>query len=262
MRFTAVLFYILFSSALFSQGIEFFHGEWQEALEQAEKSDKLLFVDAYAQWCGPCKRMAKEVFTKEEVGSFFNDNFINLKLDMETEDGRAFGKKYPVSAYPTLFFVNGKGEIVKKVTGGKKANDLISLGKVAIQSYDRSGDYAVQYEEGDRSFDLMYNYVKELNKVNKPSLKISNEYISSNPEISAAQKAKFLMVAVTESDARLFDELLTLKQEAIKGEGKEAFEDKVRTACLKAAAKAVEYDYEDLVTEAVAKYKEAKVGDR
>lgn len=85
------------------EGIQFFHGTWAEALEKAKIEDKLLFVDAYAQWCGPCKVMAKNVFTQKKVGDFFNENFINLKMDMETTDGASFGHKYPVSAYPTLF---------------------------------------------------------------------------------------------------------------------------------------------------------------
>lgn len=261
MRFTGFLFCLLFTSAVFSQGIEFFDGEWKDALAQAEKTEKLVFVDAYAQWCGPCKRMAREVFTQAEVGDFFNSNFINLKLDMETPDGRDFGTKYPVSAYPTLLFLNGDGEIVKKVTGGKQADDLIALGKTAIQSYDRSGDYAVQYEEGDRSYDLVYNYVKELNKVGKPSLKISNDYINSKPDISKEEKAAFLLVAVTESDSKLFDQLVKLKAEAIGSSTEDAFNDKIKSACMAAVAKAVEFDYKDLIIEGVEKYKKAKVGD-
>lgn len=261
MRFTGLIILCLLCSVGFSQGIEFFHGEWKEALEEAKKDDRLVFVDAYAQWCGPCKRMAKDVFTQEEVGDFFNTNFVNLKLDMETADGRNFGSKYPVSAYPTLLFLNSKGELVKKVTGGKQAADLIALGQTAIKSYDKSGDYAIKYEEGDRSYDLVLNYVTELNKVNKPSMKISNDYLNSNPEISAQQKATFLLAAVTESDSKLFDQLIALKSEIKKADLEESFTVKVRDAAMASVAKAVEYDYQDLVTEAITKYKSSGVGD-
>ena len=50
-------------SSLTGQGIDFFHGTWEEALEKATAEEKPIFVDAYAVWCGPCKRMAREVFT-------------------------------------------------------------------------------------------------------------------------------------------------------------------------------------------------------
>ena len=163
MRTTGLL--LLFISILSfnsstAQGIEFFHGTWKEALVEAEKDDKLVFVDAYAKWCGPCKRMAKDVFTKAEVGQFYNENFINLKLDMEEMDGVTFGHEYPVSAYPTLIFLNHKGELIKKSTGGKQVAGLIELGKTAILSYDKTEDFAILYEEGNRDFDLMVNYVK------------------------------------------------------------------------------------------------------
>ena len=205
--------------------------------------------------------MAKNVFTLSEVGDFFNDNFINLKLDMEESDGRTFGSKYPVSAYPTLFFLSPDGEIVKKSTGGKQADGLIDLGKKAIQGWDKSADYAVKYEAGDRDFDLMVNYVRELNKVGKPSLKISNDYLKSKPNISNQQMAEFLMVAVTESDSRLFSKLVALKSEALSKVSQEAFEQKIKSATMATIAKAVEFDFEDLVTEAIDNYKSAEVGD-
>ncbi|NNE16699.1 MAG: DUF255 domain-containing protein [Saprospiraceae bacterium] len=244
-----------------AQGISFFHGTWQEALDEAKKTDKVVFVDAYAKWCGPCKAMARNVFTQEEVGNYFNENFINLKLDMEEKDGISFGRKYPVSAFPTLFFLTPDGEMIKKSVGGKKAKDLIELGKNSLKGYDKSGQYVDQYEAGNRDFDLMLNYVSALNKVGKPSLKISNDYISSNPNISDDQKAKFLLAAITESDSKLFEELMPLKKKAKKHATEEEYEKKIETACMKTVAKAVEYEFEELLTEAIEKYKEADAGD-
>jgi len=264
MKTTGLLFLfisILSYNTSTAQGIEFFKGTWKEAIEEAKKDDKLVFVDAYAKWCGPCKKMAKNVFTKAEVGDFFNKNFVNLKLDMEEMDGVKFGHEYPVSAYPTLLFLNPKGELVKKSVGGKQANDLIELGKVAILSYDKSDDFAILYEKGDRDFDLMINYVKELNKVNKPSLKISNDYISSKPDITAEQRAQFLYTAVTESDSRLFTEMIKSKDLVLKTVSPVDFKTKVKKLALKTVEKAVEYDYADLLKDAISAYKSAKLGD-
>lgn len=260
-RISFLLLIYAFAYNLNAQGISFYEGTWKEALEEAKKDDKIVFVDSYAQWCGPCKRMAKTEFTKEEVGEFYNKNFINVKLDMEASDGMSFGSKYPVSAFPTLFYLDSQGNILKKVTGGQKAEQLIELGKVAIKSYDKTEGLQKMYDEGKRDFDLMVTFVKELNKVDKPSLKISNEYLNSNPDITKEQKAEFLMNAVTEADSKLFDQLVELKSEAIKATSKEAYENKVKVASLKTVGKAVEFDYKELVDEAIGQYKKAKVGN-
>ncbi|HCE85197.1 MAG TPA: hypothetical protein DEO99_03495, partial [Bacteroidetes bacterium] len=87
MRIVSFLLTFFVCASLTSQGISFFEGSFDAAKELAAKEGKLIFMDSYAKWCGPCKRMARDVFTVEEVGDFFNANFVNLKMDMETEEG-------------------------------------------------------------------------------------------------------------------------------------------------------------------------------
>ncbi len=261
LRLSGLLVVLFCSSLVYGQGIQFFDGTWKEALAEAQKGDKIVFVDAYATWCGPCKRMAKKEFTKADVGDFYNSNFINVKLDMEKSDGMSFGASYPVQAFPTLFYLDPEGEMLKKVTGGQTGDKLIELAKLAIKSYDKTDKFAELYEQGKRDYDLMVNYVKELNKVGKPSLKISNDYIKSNPDISDVEKAAFLMEAVTESDSKLFNQLASLRDEAIEASSEEEYKMVVEEAVFATIKKAVEYDYEDLVQEAITQYNKADIGD-
>lgn len=114
-------------------GIQFFHGTWKEALKKASKENKLIFLDAYASWCGPCKIMARNTFTDEKVGDFFNANFINVKMDMEKNaDGRRLSGKYKLTAYPTLYFVNGSENVVHQELGMQNKKQLIEVGKRAL----------------------------------------------------------------------------------------------------------------------------------
>ena len=64
-------------------GIRFFKGTFAEALAEAQRQNKPLFVDFYATWCVPCKKMEKTIFTQPEVGKFFNEKFVNLQMDAE-----------------------------------------------------------------------------------------------------------------------------------------------------------------------------------
>ncbi len=247
-----IVFYVmlLISFQASAQGIEFFHGTWEEALVKAQEEEKLIFVDAYATWCGPCKRMAATVFTDEGVGEYYNQAFISLKLDMEKPQGRAFGDKFPVSAYPTLFYINEKGELLKRVVGGKSVEQFLSIGQDIAGSYDRSGDLAELYEKGDRDYDLVFKYVKALNNANKSSLKVANDYLREKKDFTDEQRANFLYEAMTTSDSRLFKLFIKerSKIEAIVGADKVS--EKIEDACWKTISNAIEFESPSLLTEA------------
>ncbi len=115
-------------------GITFFQGTWSEALAAAKKQKKLIFVDAYAVWCGPCKFMANNVFPDKAVGEYFNKNFINYKFDMEKGEGPEFARKYQVNAYPTLLFINAAGEVSHRQTGASDAAGFLKVGEAALAS--------------------------------------------------------------------------------------------------------------------------------
>ena len=70
---------------------------FDEALKVAAKENKLVFIDFYTDWCGPCKKMAKDVFPQKMVGDFMNAKFVNLKLNAEKE-GRELAARYKVNA--------------------------------------------------------------------------------------------------------------------------------------------------------------------
>jgi len=239
------------TTVMAAQGIEFVDMKWQEALAEAKEQNKLLFVDAYAQWCGPCKRMAKHEFTKEAVGDYYNANFVNLKLDMESPNGRTFDSSYPVSAYPTMFFLDGDGKVVRKIKGGQKGDQLISMAKGVVNSYDYSADYKVKYDEGDRSYETVYNYVKTLNQSGKSSLAISNQYLRSEPELTAEQELAFIAEAAVESDSKLFEQLLDQKKATVELLGAAAYDKIIMRACDNTVSKAVEYETQDLLDEAI-----------
>lgn len=114
-------------------GIEFFHGSWAEAKKKADKGNKLIFLDAMTSWCGPCKMMARNTFTDAEVGKFFNKNFVNYKMDMEkNEDGPRLSRKFKLTAYPSLYFLDENENIVHSSLGYQKPAQLLALAKTAL----------------------------------------------------------------------------------------------------------------------------------
>ncbi|NVK63707.1 MAG: thioredoxin family protein [Flavobacteriales bacterium] len=134
-----VLFFAVVAVALMSSfagdknGIEFSNISLEKAKKQASKSGKLIFIDAYTDWCGPCKRMAATTFKDPEVGEFFNENFINMKVEMEKDaDGREIAQRYRVRAYPTLLIIDGDGNLKKSIIGFKSKNQLLAIAESVL----------------------------------------------------------------------------------------------------------------------------------
>lgn len=127
--FLTIAISFTFSFIAQNREINFEHGNLASVLEKAKKENKLIFVDAYTTWCGPCKWMAKNVFTNDTVADYFNKTFVNYKLDMEKGEGIDFAKKYEVGCYPTLLYIDGTGNLVHRTAGAGNVSQLIVEGK-------------------------------------------------------------------------------------------------------------------------------------
>ena len=115
------------------EGIQFQTGSWDEALKLAKKENKLIFLDMYASWCGPCKRLKSKTFPNEDVGEFFNKNFINYAIDAEKGEGVKLASKYRITAYPTLLFIDSKGQIVARTMGYHTPEQLLEVGQKIVE---------------------------------------------------------------------------------------------------------------------------------
>ncbi len=113
-------------------GIRFIEADWNKAVAEAKKQKKMIFVDAYTSWCGPCRMLKQNTFTDKAAGEFFNKNFINIALDMEKGDGLAFAAKYQIAAYPTLLIMDADQKSVSVSEGYLDAKQLIEFGKYVI----------------------------------------------------------------------------------------------------------------------------------
>ncbi|RXQ91485.1 DUF255 domain-containing protein [Ancylomarina salipaludis] len=170
---------LLICSNVFSQGIQFEHGTFDEALAKAKKENKIVFVDCYTTWCGPCKYLAKNIFTQKEVGDFFNQNFVNVKMDMESEEGKPLMGKYQVAAFPTLLWLDAEGNIQHKMVGAGDANSLLATASLALDTKNNWSALNKQYENGDRSSEFMQKYILTSAKAGIDTKEAVDSYFSS-----------------------------------------------------------------------------------
>lgn len=159
-------------------GMQFFNGTWTEVLAAAKDQNKYIFVDAFADWCVPCKWMAKNVFPTEEAGKFYNEHFIVFKLDMEKGEGVDFAKKYKVKVYPSYLFFNSDGELVHRTVGSKPVEKFIQDGRNALNENMQLSTMNKKYDEGERSEQFLYDYAFALSNAYLDQLKIAEVTIA------------------------------------------------------------------------------------
>ena len=110
--FTLLL--VLGISAAADAQVRFLDSSTDAVRKEAIAQDKLVFIDLYATWCGPCKAMERDVFSKKEVGDFMDEYFVAAKYDIDKPTGKALAG---------LVF-NTEGDLLGKITGSMPAEEF------------------------------------------------------------------------------------------------------------------------------------------
>lgn len=253
-----LLFVTMIGGGTFAQGIQFTQGTWKELLAKANKEDKLIFVDAYAEWCGPCKKMAKDVFTQKEVGDYFNAKFLNVKMDMEKGEGIGLASDFGIMAYPTLLFVNGKGDVVHRAVGYHTTDLLVELGEAALDPNKNIGSINARYDSGDRSPDLLRNLAfARYDAMDGSYAQIADEYLATQKDWSTKENMEFIMRMVSELDSKMADHLIKNRksfeekfgERFVAGKFEELVQNGISTAESEADLKKVENLYTSIYPE-------------
>ena len=152
------------------QGIRFDKSmSWREVVEKATRENKYIYVDVMATWCGPCQAMVKNIFPQKEVGDFYNEHFICVKLqtDKTAKDDeyvKAWHKevndictKAKIKVLPTSLYYNPQGELVHIIPGGMPdAGRFVEAGKIALDENRQIFTCLKKYEAGERDVEFLY----------------------------------------------------------------------------------------------------------
>lgn len=149
MRIISALLLVLIASVGKSQSHETHAGpvKWltfEEAVALNKKEKKLIFIDVYTTWCGPCKMMDKYSFADEQIAKILNNNFYPVKLNAEQKDNISFegttfkfvtngasGYHQLAAAllnnklqYPSFVFMTEEMKIMQVISGFHQAPDF------------------------------------------------------------------------------------------------------------------------------------------
>jgi hypothetical protein len=251
MKTFILLTFVAISSTVQAERIRFFRGTWQNAMDRAKAENKVLFVHAYRKPCKPCNEMLRSIYVQDRIGSFFNENFINFELDMESMNGKNFGVLYPAYQSLTLFFLSPTGEVLMRLEDMQQPVAFLEFAKEAFITYHSTVDYEERYWEGDNEFYVVYNYMKLLIERGEPHLEVAQEYLRGKPSITKEQRNLFVFAAASDFEGRYFKKVVDKKEAMVKLVGQETFDTKVKNIVLSTIDKAIESNNQDVLNSAI-----------
>lgn len=192
-----LLFIIFFLPQLVTaqkeRGIQFEQGSsWQEIKEKAKAANKLIFVDCYATWCGPCRFMSDSIFTQKRTGDTVNQKFISVQVQMDTskkdndeikrwyKDAGYLMEAYQVNGFPTYLFFSPDGEIIHKDVGAKGTKDFLAVIAAAADPQKQYYTLLKAFRKGSKDYHKMPYLATKSKELGYEKLagEIAREYIN------------------------------------------------------------------------------------
>ncbi len=232
-KYSLLLLFFFPVFCIAQKGIEFENDlSWEQMLVKAKNENKYIFMDAFTTWCGPCKYMAANIFTKQAVGDLFNKNYVSVKVQLDTtsKDDERIKKEYvfahnimteyKVNVFPTFLIFDANGKLVHRMVGSSEEPEFIEKANGALNPENQYYLMLEKYRSGNTETAFLLNLLKAsqnaFDKENK--VKILAEYLNTQKDFRTKENAE-MIVESTEStkdasfkilmeNAEIFDELL------------------------------------------------------
>ena len=160
-----ILLFLFLPLSLNAQ-VEFIEVETPEQMKAAQKkaSDQMLmlFVDVYADWCGPCKVMDREVYTDPSVAEYMNSNYVSVRMDGETDYGRIYASEQKLEGYPSMFIFSDDGERVSRIMGFTPPEELINSLRAINTGFKKVREYRAAYLKKSLDAEGFADYISVL----------------------------------------------------------------------------------------------------
>jgi thioredoxin-related protein len=178
MVLSTAVFMPLFLLSQTGEGLAFSKEEnWKQVLNKAKAENKYIFVDCFATWCNPCKKMDQKIYTQQKVGEFYNENFLSVKIQIDSSknddkhtinwynDASIIKTVYKINSVPSYLFFSPQGELVNRDQGYKEADDFINVGKKSLDTASQFYTCLAAWRAGRKEYSALLDLYKMARKM-------------------------------------------------------------------------------------------------
>ncbi len=194
-KFTSIVAFVLFSWGGYAQdgGIVFEEMQWDDVFKKAAAEQKLVFVMGYVDWSEPCALLEEYTLSDQEVATFYNEEFVSVRVDMEGNLGLLLTEMYDVVSYPVFLFLDSEGEMVHRGCGAVDAADFIGLGEVALSDQSLSSMQHT-FQSGERSVAFLEKYSFALDYACMDKKSFVSSFFEGTADVDWLQEASWAMI--------------------------------------------------------------------
>jgi len=189
--------------SVWAQGVHIYTGSLADAKALALKENKYLIVDGFTDWCGWCKFMDKNIYTSQEVGDFYNSNYIFLQMNMEKGEGKDVARQYRLQMYPSFLFFDPQGSFVHYNFGASTTPEsFIKVGRTAMDSLHNCRGLAYRFFRGENDTAFLKEMINTISYYadTKITEKALSSYWEKIPDNQFMNKGNWDMFKYYESD--------------------------------------------------------------
>jgi thioredoxin-related protein len=148
--------FIISAYSLAGNKVELKWHKYNEGIAEAKKSNKKILLDVYTDWCKWCKKLDVEVYENDKVAAYLKKYYVLIKVNGEGSEKLKFKDNeisetqftgaMGVTGYPTMFFLDSKGDQIDKLASFVTADKFLPIIKFFGEDHYKKENWEAFYK--------------------------------------------------------------------------------------------------------------------